>query len=196
MYKIMRTKFDIIRSLKGKKVLDIGGTGYSEDTRRDRILKEAWSQADRKVLDLAPGADYVCDLDAETLPRIPEHFDTAVAFDVLEHVKNPGRVLEWIPAGELWINLPNATSIFCQYVERKCHAIIPDFCHLYSFNMLTARNLVAHTGWRIEEAIYTYDWQSFAGRIASAIASLSPYFLSMGVAIHCFRSDQPAVRKR
>ena len=76
------------------------------------------------------------------LPELKDKYDVTVAFDVLEHVKHPALVLEWIPAPELWLNVPTATSLLCQKMERACHREMPDFRHLFSFNMITIVNLV------------------------------------------------------
>jgi hypothetical protein len=184
---LMRSKFDIIKSLRGLDVLDIGGCGYGETGARAQLLSEAWSGVRRTVLDLTAPADVVCDLNQSPLPAIGRSFDAAVAFDVLEHVKNPGSVLEWIPAPVLWINVPVATSLNCQRIERLCHRQIPGFAHLYSFNMITIRNLVEHCGWKVDEAIYTLDTQSLLGVMFNAVASLAPYWTAMGVAIKCHR---------
>jgi len=183
----MRSKFEIIKTLRGMKVLDIGGSGYGATGRRARLLEEAWTGVHRTVLDLNAPADIVCDLNRLPLPMIETEFDVAVAFDVLEHVKNPGIVLEWIPACTLWLNVPSATSLNCQRIERSCHKQIEGFAHLYSFNMITIRNLVEHCGWKVEESLYTLDTQSALGVAFSTVASLAPYWTAMGIALKCSR---------
>jgi len=187
MYKIMRSKFDIIRSLKGKRVLDIGGVGYAGNSVRERLLQSAWADVNRTILDIDPRADLVMDLNANPLPLLHDSYDVAVALDVLEHVKNPGLVLAWIPTQTLWINVPTATSLNCQRIERESQRVIPECKHLYSFNMLTIKNLVESCSWKIEEAFYTLDTQSALGVAFSAVASLAPYWTSMGIALKCRR---------
>ncbi len=179
--RLMKSKFDLIAELKGRRVLDIGGSGYNETGRRSILLEKAWNGVERTVLDVDPRADLVVNLDERPLPALTGSYDVAIAFDVLEHLKNPGEVLEWIPVKELWVNLPCATSLNCQRIERACHKQIADFRHLYSFNMLTAKNLSEVCGWRVTESFYTLDTQSVFGRIFNAAASLAPYFFAMGV---------------
>lgn len=184
---LMQSKFDIIKTLRGINVLDIGGTGYGATGRRAKLIEEAWTGVNRTVLDMNEHADIVCDLNCLPLPAIRSKFDVAIAFDVLEHLKNPGVVLEWIPARTLWLNVPTATSLNCQCIEIACHKQIKGFAHLYSFNMITIRNLVEHCGWKIEEALYTLDTQSPFGVAFNAVASLVPYWTAMGIALKCRR---------
>lgn len=179
----------MIADLKGKRVLDIGGSGYNETGRRKILLDKAWDGVHRTVLDLSPPADLIVDLNQRHLPTLHGEWDVAIAFDVLEHLKNPGDVLEWIPVNNLWINLPCATSLNCQRIERLCHKHIPDFAHLYSFNMITATNLAEACGWQVLDSFYTLDTQSLLGRAFNCVASLFPYFLSMGVALKLERKD-------
>lgn len=187
MFRTMQSKFDIIRSLKGKRVLDIGGVGYAGNSVREKLLESAWAGVHRTILDVDPSADIVADLNASPLPLLRDAYDVAVALDVLEHVKNPGLVLEWIPAQTLWVNVPTATSLNCQRIERACHRLIPKCRHLYSFNMITITNLVESCGWKIETAIYTLDTQSPFGVAFNVVASLAPYWTAMGIALKCNR---------
>ena len=211
MMRLMPSKFDLIRRLKGKRVLDLGGVGYSGNKVRDKILADAWNGVVRTVLDVDPKADVVLDLNQLPLPDLKGEpletrgkpletrgkpletrgrFDVAVAFDVLEHLKHPALVLEWIPADELWLNVPTATSLLCQKIERECHKKTPDFRHLFSFNMITVVNLVESCGWQVVEKCYTLDRQSWRGELFNRLASLVPYWMSMGITLHCVREKK------
>ena len=148
-------------------------------------MKNAWQGIDRTILDVHKGADIVLNLNSIPLPPLPSTYDVVVAFDVLEHLKYPALVLEWIPTEALWIPVPTATSVNCQRIEIICHRVIKDFGHLYSFNMLTINNLVQECGWTVDESFYTLDTQSIYGRIFNYFASALPYWLSMGIALKC-----------
>jgi hypothetical protein len=186
----MISKIDIIKTLKGKKVVDIGGAGYgNEGIRRDEMLKSAWAGAERTIIDIDSSADIVVDLNKIPLPSLNKIFDVAVAFDVLEHCKNPALILEWIPAREVWINVPVASSFNCQRIERICHKTIPGFKHLYTFGKQHIVNLLKETGWNIIEVVYTFETQSWKGNIFKAFASICPYLSAMGIAVHGVRKD-------
>ena len=203
MMRLMPSKFDLISRLKCKRVLDLGKIGYSGNKVHDQILADAWNGVDRVVLDIDPKADIVLDLNRLPLPDLKGEpletrgkpletrgrFDVAVAFDVLEHLKHPALVLEWIPADELWLNVPTATSLLCQKIERECHKKTPDFRHLFSFNIITIVNLVESCGWRVTGRVYTLDRQSWRGELFNRVASLIPYWTSMGIALHCVRKS-------
>lgn len=179
---LLPSKRDIIRSLKGQKILDIGGTGYASDP----DLRPVWQGIDRVVLDFAEGADWRVDLNGE-LPPFPSGFDAAAAFDVLEHLDRPVDVLRWIAAPRLFVNMPLGTSIISNWLEGRCYRQQPGFYHLYTFKPVNLISLVERGGWRVRRVFYTYDMPSIVGQAARLAASFCPPLLAMGVACEAVR---------
>lgn len=191
---MMLTTWDLIKRLKGKRVLDIGGAGYEEEISCSaKFTANAWKGINRTILDINPKADIVMDLNQLPLPPLTEKYDIAVAFDVLEHIKHPAIILEWIPTNELWLNLPCATSFLTQFGERSYQYKIPGFQHLYSYNILTASNLVKNCGWDIQEKFYTagFSKTKWYGKLFYCFISYFPclqYLMSTGIFLRCTRS--------
>lgn len=79
------------------RVLDIGGReGSSSYWRFLRHTK--WMRQTTLDIDAASKPDVVLNLESEAMPFAPGHFDTALFFNVLEHVKNGDEVLTKIAA--------------------------------------------------------------------------------------------------
>lgn len=103
------------KKCKGK-ILDLGcGTGYGSWILLKKgnevygldISQEAIDYAEREY----PGPKYICS-PAEKLPFENSSFDTVCAFELIEHVENPGIVLKEIirvlkTNGDLFISTPN-----------------------------------------------------------------------------------------
>jgi SAM-dependent methyltransferase len=104
----------------GTAILDIGG--YSGDILEllPEGVKYCCIDIDKKALELAKkrGAiTKVVDLDYEPLHLEGELFNIIMCIEVLEHLKNPGRILEQIPNllihdGIVLISLPNENTIY------------------------------------------------------------------------------------
>lgn len=178
----LNTKWDLIRRLRGRRVLDVGGVGYDGEpehahgrtrarcTEREQLFREAWAGAERTTLDCHPSADIKMDLNALPLPRLDGRWDVVTLFDVLEHVRYPALVLEWAPADEVWITLPGG-NLLCHLTEERLHRLDPTFRHLYGWTLHTGSLFVEACGWRIVERGYAWDWQSWRGRLFSALVA-------------------------
>jgi len=190
--KTLPTRWDLIRRLKGKRVLDIGGIGYCEVEPRLSLFRNAWAGLDRTTLDMSSRANIVCDLDKLPLPMFPVGFDIVTMFDCLEHLKHPALVLEWIDCNELWLNFPLATSFYTQYVESELYKLemakkIENSFHLFGFKPILTKPLLDKCGWTVSEFHYTFDYQSWKGKLLSHIAKCAPYFLCQGFFMRCLK---------
>jgi glycosyltransferase involved in cell wall biosynthesis len=124
-------------------------------------------------VELMPNADaehaldrfLVADLEQGLPPELDGSFDVVLAADVLEHVRDPARLLREIrdvvaPGGSLLISVPNfghwyarmrvVTGTF-DYDERG----ILDRGHLRFFSRRSFRRLLLDTGWRVSRVDYT-----------------------------------------
>ena len=187
----MLTRWEIIRRLRGRNVLDVGGSGYDDDAMESPVRKalnrEAWQGVARTVLDINPRADIVIDLNKLPLPTIEGQWDVAVLFDMLEHVKHPAAILDWVPCREAWVNLPAATPDMHK-VEREMQKQFPEFQHIFGWTLLAGANLCRQCGWKIMESSYNFDYQSWRGHLFSAAwASRFPRWYAHGCFYRCVR---------
>ena len=163
----MKSKAEVIRRvLRGKQVIDIGGSGYGEANRYEAELSEAWELVERRfIVDRAENADFRCDLNKLPLPSIPsvEHFEVTVALDVLEHLQHPLELLRWVPTRKLIVSLPNALSPIARRMGRGSAE------HLYSSTPRTATNMLRRGHWR--RMSITLPWAN--GRLRRGWSTLS-----------------------
>jgi SAM-dependent methyltransferase len=99
-------------------------------------------------------------VDLELLPRLPSSFDTVLAGDTLEHLKDPERMLQMIrnalpPGGRLLLSVPNVANLYVRlsllfgrfpYAERG----ILDRTHLVFFTAKSLREIVQNAGFVVE----------------------------------------------
>ena len=163
----------ILRSVPpGSTVLDIGcATGYlgaalkgrgcrmwGLDRDPDAVALAEASYEDVRALDLDESAD---------LPWPDHFFDAALAADVLEHLRDPGRALQLIrshirPEGRLIVSLPNVAHasvrlplFFGRF--RYGRTGILDETHLRLYTFTTARELVESGGFTVERLLGASD---------------------------------------
>jgi ubiquinone biosynthesis O-methyltransferase len=113
---IMRYKYVINNSKNKKKILDLGcGLGYGSS-----ILLKAGNEVygvdvSQDAINYAkinyPGINYTC-CSADNLPFNDNYFDSVVAHEIIEHVKNPEKVIKEIcrvlkKDGDVFISTPN-----------------------------------------------------------------------------------------
>jgi len=101
----------------GERVLDLGcGLGYGtrmifDKSKKDVIGMDISADAIEYAKKNYPGPKYVVG-SAEKLPFSDAYFDSVIAFEIIEHVDDPDRVLAEIsrvlkPKGRLFISTPN-----------------------------------------------------------------------------------------
>lgn len=183
-------RWDLFRRLQGKVVLDVGGVGNPDkDALHARMYADAWKGINRTTLDACKAADIVADLNGD-LPELKQRFDVVVLFDVLEHLKYPAKVMEWIKSDEAWLCFPNATSFLTQNAEFNVMPHGDGVEHVCSWNYITASNFLRQCGWDILGWSYLYDFHSVKGALLSTLLgcsnSLAMYFAN-GIFFKCKR---------
>ena len=172
----------IVKYLSKKRVLDIGGSGFGGNNAYEVELAKAWRcVANRVVLDKNQEADIVADLDKD-LPSIRgSNFDITTAFDVLEHLESPLKLLRWVPTEELAITLPNAVSSINRWMESKNNY------HLYSFTAHTARSLLERAGYNVEQTYFIFGKWSILAKLINCVGSIAPAYVATGLFMYCRR---------
>ena len=101
-----------------------------------------------------------------------ESIDVIVAGDIIEHLSNPGEMLERLhpfsgPSTKFIITTPNALGLanFLRYLRGRS---LEGSDHVCSFNVFSLSNLLERHGWEIE-SIYTC-YQDLAPQLTSAAA--------------------------
>ncbi|MDG9668257.1 class I SAM-dependent methyltransferase [Hahella sp. CR1] len=156
----------ILERTKGKKVLDIGSVGQSDEYCLWAILKK--NARSLTGVDL-PNATTVLADKFDVSPQGYEHsqddkivydnmetvdlgdkYEVAVAGDVIEHVSNPGLFLDNIKRhleedGELIITTPNAKWLTVLFKPNATHTLWHD---IYTLRALLERHGYSITYWR------------------------------------------------
>jgi predicted TPR repeat methyltransferase len=112
-----------------------------------------------RIGDLHGRFDQVVIADLETVRRLPNHPDTIVLADILEHLKNPRTLLQGVrealpPEGHVFVSVPNIANVtvriglllgIFEYRERG----ILDSSHLRFYTMRAIKRDVEGAGFRI-----------------------------------------------
>ncbi len=139
---------------KGRKVFDIGAaTGYFLDLAKRRGWKTAGTEISEYAAELAKkkGHDIFCgDLFEKNITKI---YDVVTMWDVLEHLKDPGRYLQsvnklLVNGGVLAINTIDKGSLWAKFFGKKWHLIIPPE-HLFYFSQKNLKILLKEAGFKI-----------------------------------------------
>ena len=99
-------------------------------------------------------------VDLESIPQLPRGYDVVLAADTLEHLSDPGRMLNLIhaalkPGSPLFISVPNIANLYVRlnllfgrfpYADRG----LLDRTHRVFFTRSYLRGLLARAGFRIE----------------------------------------------
>lgn len=132
----------ILEACRSKRVLNLGSASGGLHDAIKTVASEVVG------VDREEGADYVCDLDKEPdnlyrwLGTGPP-FDLIVAGEVIEHLCNPGRLLDALrmlmtgTETKLLITVPNASGRGYQYHDGRLHEIVnSDHCFWFSWKTL------------------------------------------------------------
>ena len=166
---------------KGKRVLHLGCVGFTDCTVEDKIILARQSLHQR----LTEIADCVgIDLDKETVDQLQkrgvfqnvmvgdaerldalpvklELFDVVVAGDIIEHLSNPGKMLDGItrllkPNGCLILSTPNSMGLpaYLRYVTGRFHEGLQ---HVLCFNPITLAQLLQRHGYYVAESFSCHE---------------------------------------
>jgi hypothetical protein len=170
----MLSKVELIQqACAGKRVLDIGGSGYGKDNAYEASLRQAWASCQRTIDTPGSNADLQVDLNGPLSDLDWNAYDLVTAFSVLEHLEHPVSVLRWIGTQRLLVSLPNGLCLYTRVMERRW-----GLNHLYSFTPYTASQLCLAAGrWEIQQVNFLAGKWSPAAKLYNAIGSLyPPYF--------------------
>jgi GT2 family glycosyltransferase/2-polyprenyl-3-methyl-5-hydroxy-6-metoxy-1,4-benzoquinol methylase len=183
------------------RVLDVGcASGYLGSALADRRCRVWGVDQDEQALRSAEGVyEDVRAIDLERIDALPwpeESFDVIVAADVLEHLRDPQRVLRLLerylaPGGRLVVSLPNVANASVRvpllfgrfnYADKG----ILDSTHVRLYTFETARALVESCGFSVER---TYSGSNAFGFALNRFRALEPLrgLLAYNVILSCTR---------
>lgn len=193
----------------GSKVLDVGcSTGLRAAWLREhRKCWVAGVEIDRAMAALArERCDSLQEVDLDALPLLPypqSHFDVLVFGDVLEHLKNPERVVVHLlqdlgPDGMAVISIPNFVFFnvrlkvllgLFRYTDRG----ILDKTHLHFYTKESAREMVEQCGLTIRKWDHMAPWFGFWRFLPKAFREVMtkawPSLLAFQFVMVCARPD-------
>ena len=196
----------IIDAVRGKRVLHLGCVGYTDGT-TDQKIAMAKQSLHAAVTDAAcecNGVDLddvaIADLrdlgiftnvihgDVEKLNELREQlgqYDVVLAGDIIEHLSNPGLMLNDIKMymksdGILIVSTPNSFGIasWIKYARGIFHEGAQ---HVICFNPITLKQLLNRHGYRVVESVTCYQSRAsqqygFAFRFLRAVLQRIPRF--------------------
>jgi 2-polyprenyl-3-methyl-5-hydroxy-6-metoxy-1,4-benzoquinol methylase len=186
----------ILEVCRGKRVLHLGCVGFTDCPMADKIRLARQSLHQR----LTENSECLgVDLDAETLAQLQAQqvfsnvvvgnveqlellpanlpkFDVVVAGDIIEHLSNPGKMLDgvsrWLrPGGVLIVSAPNSMGLpaFVRYLFGRFREGLQ---HVLCFNPITLAQLLERHGYQVRQAMTCHQsaaarqhgWRFAAGR--------------------------------
>jgi hypothetical protein len=90
-----------------------------------------------------------------------ERIDVVVAGDIIEHLENPGELLDTLNPlmdrdAKLVITCPNAAGLMI-FLRHSAGRAVDGTDHVCSFNIFTLANLLHRKGWQVEHAATCYQ---------------------------------------
>jgi 2-polyprenyl-3-methyl-5-hydroxy-6-metoxy-1,4-benzoquinol methylase len=172
----------IVKMVSGKTVLHLGCVGFTDGTPEEKIamarrsLHASLTEAACACtgVDLDGGAirelqslgifTNVIEGDVERLPELGRElgrYDVVVAGDIIEHVSNPGLMLDGIKPrmnedGILLVSTPNAFGI-ASWIKYAQGRFREGEQHVLCFNPITLRQLLERHGYEVTEALSCYQ---------------------------------------
>lgn len=170
-----RVKF-VSQRCKARRVLNLGSDSGGL---HEQIKAVAMSVTG---VDRESTADFVCDLDKEpdNLFRClnsKKPFEVIVAGEIIEHLRNPGRLLDSLkllmkPETCLIVTVPNVTGRAYQKHAGRMHEIVNGE-HVAWYSWLTLTNLLEYSGLHVREK-YWYNGKPFTAEGLIFVATLPP----------------------
>ena len=172
---------EILDRCRGRRVLHLGCVGFTDSAVADKIAsaKKSLHQQVTAIADCV-GVDIdartvgelnqagvfknviVGDVEKlEALPGVLPPFDVVLAGDIIEHLSNPGRMLEGVkrhlkPDGRLIVSTPNAMGLPA-YLRYTAGSFREGLQHVLCFNAITLAQMLARHGFVVEEGFSCYQ---------------------------------------
>lgn len=174
--------FKIIETCRNKSALHLGCVGFTDCTAEEKIIqaKESLHASISELASECTGVDLdgdtiaelrelgvflnVIEGDVEHLERLPQdlrNFDIVVAGDIIEHLSNPGLMLEGIKprlgsGGRLLVSTPNSFGI-ASWIRVLTGKFREGAQHVLCFNPITLEQLLERHGYEVESALSCYQ---------------------------------------
>ena len=171
----------ILDLCRGKKVLHLGCVGFTDCTHQQKVslahqslhakLSEMtdcvgvdYDAATIKELQEAEVFDNVVYGNVEHLDKLNEDlglFDVVLAGDIIEHLSNPGMMLEGVksylkPEGKFIVSTPNAFGI-ASYLRYAAGKFKEGAEHVLCFNPITLEQILSRHGYGVDMAESCYQ---------------------------------------
>jgi len=172
---------EIVERCRGRRVLHLGCVGFTDCPVEEKVAraKESLHQLLTDISDCVG-----VDLDQESVEQLQERgifqnvrigdverldalpvdiglFDIVVAGDIIEHLSNPGKMLDGIkrflkPQGQLIVSTPNSMGLpaYARYVLGRFHEGLQ---HVLCFNPINLSQLLQRHGYRVAEALSCHE---------------------------------------
>ncbi len=180
--KFVERDSEIIELCRGKSVLHLGCVGFTDCPVSEKIkmAKESLHAAITEVAEKCVGVDLdggtvrqltdhevfdnLVEGDVEKLQALdlsPQKFDLVVAGDIIEHLSNPGLMLDGIrerllPEGELLVTTPNSFGI-ASWIRVLTGRFTEGAQHVLCFNPITLSQLLERHGLEVTSASTCYQ---------------------------------------
>ena len=182
---------ELVRMAAGKKILHLGCVGFTDGSHDEKIalakqslhalLTESSAEctgvdldgdAIRELRDLGIFTN-VIEGDVERLGELSDDvsgFEVVIAGDIIEHLSNPGLMLQGIkplmkPDGLLIVSTPNAFGV-ASWIKFVRGRFREGAQHVLCFNSITLRQLLERNGFEVE-----HGWTCFQSRAAELYGS-------------------------
>lgn len=138
----------------GRKIFDIGAaTGYFLDLAKKRGWETFGSDISKYAAEIAGQRGHKVIYGDLVNAKIDEQYDVVTLWDVLEHLKDPGKYLKiankiLADSGILFINTVNIQSTWAKLLGKRWHLIVPPE-HLFYFSPQSLKLLLEKAGFEI-----------------------------------------------
>lgn len=172
----------IIELCRGKSVLHLGCVGFTDCPvdEKTKMAKESLHAAITEVADKCVGVDLdgntvrqltdhkvfdnLVEGDVEKLEKLalsPKKYDLVVAGDIIEHLSNPGLMLDGIrerllPDGKLLVSTPNSFGM-ASWIRVLTGRFTEGAQHVLCFNPITLSQLLERHGLVVDKASTCYQ---------------------------------------
>lgn len=111
-------------------------------------------------------------------PKINRKYNAIVFWHVLEHLQNPGAIVESVknyllPGGLLMIAVPNFNSLQAKFGKEKWYHLDPSR-HLSHFTPQSLTNLLEKKGFGVKKIYFDSFFQNFVGEMITWTNKISP----------------------